>query len=124
MPELSLSEILSRFVLNKRYIRSNNTVRWNAFLPDKNGETSVFRTSGISNNEIWDIGEREVAVSQEKPMLGRADISVDDVFKKGLEVVPHEPPEKHANIIGWPNIKSKQRLIALELESEAHFYKK
>lgn len=55
-------------------------------------------------------------------MLGRADISVDDVFKSGLEVVPHEPPEKHANIIGWPNIKSKQRLIALE--AEAHFCKK
>lgn len=93
-------------------------------MPDTNGETSVFRTSGISDKEIWHIGEREVAMSQEKPILGRTDISVGGVFKNGLEVIPHEPPEKHANIIGWPNIKSKQRLIALELESEAQFYKK
>ena len=64
------SETLSRFVLQKTYIRADNTVRPAAFLPNpKNGETSVFRISGITDNEVWAIGERGVALIQKNPYL-------------------------------------------------------
>ena len=124
MEPVSILEILSRFVLQERYIRANNTVRHSAFTPNRNGKTSVFRISDITENEIWVIGEREVASKQNKPILGRADIITSIVISKGLKVIPGEPPERHANIIDWPEEKSKQKQIALELAAESEFQKR
>lgn len=126
MTQVDPSETLSRFILQKDWYRpSDNSVKHAAFMPNpKNGETSVFRISGISHKEVWDIGDREVAKIRNKPILGRADIGASNVMAKDLKVLPIEPPVRHANITGWPEEKSKQILIALELAAEAHFHKK
>ena len=125
MPPLNSLEILSRFVLQTNWFSSSeNRVKYAAFLPDKNGETSVFRTSGITNNEIWEIGDSEVSIKRGKPILRRADIGTNNVISKDLEVIPREPPLRHANIIGWPDERSKQKIIAIELASESFFYKR
>ena len=120
------AEILSRFIMQTNWYRpSDNCARYAAFMPNpKNRETSVYRISGISDKEIWEIGDREVGENRGKPILGRADVGASFVIKKGLNVVPSEPPVRHANIVGWPEEKSEQRLIALELAAEAIFYKK
>ncbi len=120
------SEVLSRFIMQTNWCRpSDNRVRYAAFMPNpKSGETSVFRISGISDREVWEIGDREVGLRRDKPVLGRADIGASFVITKGLNVVPSEPPIRHANIVGWPEEKSEQRLVALELAAEAIFYKK
>jgi hypothetical protein len=120
------SEVLSRFIMQTNWYRlSDNRVRYAAFMPNpKNGETSVYRISGISDREVWEIGDREVGLRRDKPILGRADIGASFVITKGLNVVPSEPPIRHANIIGWPEQKSEQRLVAIELAAEAIFYKK
>jgi hypothetical protein len=99
-------------------------VKYVAFTPDQKGDTSVFRISGITNNEIWDIGDREVAPKQNRPILGRADIETSIVVSKDLKVIPSEPPERHADITDWPEEKSEQKQIALELAAESEFYKK
>ena len=119
-------EVLSRFIMQTNWYRlSDNRVRYAAFMPNpKNGETSVYRISGISGREVWEIGDREIGLKRDKPILGRADIGVSFVITKGLNVVPSEPPIRHANIIGWPEQKSEQRLVAIELAAEAIFYKK
>jgi len=118
------SENLSRFVVYNRWIRSSiNKVKYAAFIPDKNGDTSVFRISGITDSEIWDIGNREVAPKRKRQILGRADIITSIVISKDLKVIPSEPPERHADITGWPE-ESKQKQIALELADEAQFHKK
>ena len=126
LTQVDPSETLSRFILQKDWYRpSDNNVKHAAFMPNpKNGETSVFRISGISHKEVWDIGDREVAKIRSKPILGRADISASNVMAKDLKVLPTEPPIRHANITGWPEEKSKQKLIALELAAEALFHKK
>lgn len=126
MTTIDPTENLSRFILHKDYIRaSDNTVKPAAFMPNpKNGETSVFRTSGIEANEIWDIGDREVASKHDKSLLGRADILTINVIKKGLKVIPTETPERHANLVGWPEEKSEQKQIALELAAESRFFRK
>jgi hypothetical protein len=123
---LAPSEILSRFVIQTNWYKpSDNCVRYAAFMPNpKNGETSVFRISGISERDIWKIGDREVGVLRNKPVLGRADIGASFIYTKGLKVVPSEPPVRHANIVGWPEEKSEQTLIALQLAAEAIFHKK
>ncbi|MFQ5754323.1 MAG: hypothetical protein ACE5HI_20245 [bacterium] len=115
------SEKLARFVIFNRWFKPSG--RFNAFMP-KDGKTSVFRISNISDDEIWDIGDLKVAPKRGKPILGRADISALYVIAKGLEVHPNEPPERHADIAGWPDEKSKQKEIALDLAAEARFYKK
>jgi hypothetical protein len=53
--------------------------------------------------------------------VGRADISVAAVQKIGLQVTPHEPPPRHANIVNWPDEKSAQRLKAMELAADAQY---
>jgi hypothetical protein len=87
-------------------------------LPNRESETSVFRISDTIAEDIWTIGERYVAPSR-GPILGRADLYASTVIENGLQVDPQEPPEKHANIIGWPNEKSEQKLIAQELAAKA-----
>ncbi len=124
MEPVDLSETLSRFVLNRKWIRADNTVRHIAFTPDQKGDTSVFRISGITNNEIWDIGDREVAPKQNRPILGRADINTAIVISNELKVIPSEPPKRHADITDWPEEKSEQKQIALELAAESEFHKK
>ncbi len=124
MEPVDLSETLSRFVLSRKWIRADNTVRHIAFTPDQKGDTSVFRISGITNNEIWDIGDREVAPKQGKPILGRADIIASIVISKDLKVIPSEPPKRHADITDWPEEKSEKKQIALELAAESEFHKK
>lgn len=123
MEPVDLSETLSRFVVYNRWIRADNTVRHIAFTPNKNGATSVFRISGISDNEVWNIGEREVGMKRNKPILGRADITAS-IISNHLEIIPSEPPERHADITGWPEEKDKQKDIALELAAKAKFNKK
>ncbi|KHE90566.1 MAG: hypothetical protein K8F52_02660 [Candidatus Scalindua rubra] len=124
MEPVALSETLSRFILKEKYIRANNTVRHAALMPNKNDEVSVFRISGITDNEVWDIGDREVATKQGKPIFGRADIIASIVISKELKIIPTEPPEKHADITGWPVGRSEQKQIALELAAELVFHKK
>ncbi len=120
------SEVLSRFIMQTNWFSlSNNRVKYAAFMPNpKNGQTSVFRISGISDREVWEIGHREVGLKRDKPILGRADIAASCVLTKGLDVVPSEPPVRHANIVGWPEEKSEQRLVALELAADSTFYRK
>lgn len=122
MSPISLSEILSRFILHRTNVRIDNSIRHTAFMPDRNGETSVFRTSEMSANNIWDTG-KEVARRRDKPLIGRADIITSVVVSNGLQAVPQEPPEKHANIIGWSSEKSEQKEVALILASEAIFHR-
>ena len=125
MPPIDSLEILSRFILQTNWFSSSeNRVKYAAFMPNRNRETSVFRTSGITNDEIWNIGDREVSIKRDKPILGRADIRTSNVISRDLRVVPSEPPLRHANIIGWPDESSKQKLIAIELAAESLFHKK
>ena len=126
MVPVEQTETLSRFILQKNWYKpSTQTVRHTAFLPNpKNGQTSVYRTSEITDEEIWGIGDREVAVKRGKPVLGRADIIADVVISRDLVINPSEPPERHANITGWSDEPSKQRLIALELAAEAQLHLK
>ncbi len=119
MDDVAPSETLSRFILQRNHYRpSDNQVKYAAFLPHNN-KTSVFRTSGIAESEVWDIGDKEVAEKRGKSILGRADITAYHVLSRGLKVIPFEPPVRHANITEWPREESKQKQIALELAADA-----
>lgn len=131
MPSTDNPEVLARYIFNRKHYRpSDHTVKHNAFLPNKDGKTSVFHIFGLEEQEIWEIGDREVAPARQKPVLGRADIEQIEVTKLNLSVIDDESPSKHANIVGWPEDddereeKAKRMSLAVELAESAQLYLK
>lgn len=116
-------ENLTRYILHANHFSIlYKRVKYAAFMPAPNGETSVFRISNLTDNEIWEIGDREVTQKRNKPLLGRADILAFHVLNNKLEIIPDNNPPRHANIIGWPREKSEQKLVAMELAESSQLY--
>lgn len=128
MEELGLDQVnpeeyLARYILHKNHFSAQHRrVKYVVFMPAPTGETSVFRISSLSDNEIWEIGSSAVSKKRGLPLLGRADISAFHVFDKNLKLIPDNNPSRHANIVGWPEEKSKQKLIAIELAESAQLH--
>lgn len=117
------SEQVSRYIFTDRHIRpSNNSVRYAAFLPH-NLETSVFRTSNLSEPEIWFIGTDFVGKQSGRTLKARADLNVASVSSRTAErlrvVAETSRHHLHANIVGWPAEKDAQINLALQLASVA-----
>lgn len=118
-------EVLARYILQKSHFSiQQQRVKYAVFLPAPNGKTSVFRISNLTENEIWELGSKEVAQKRHLPLLGRADISACAVFSANLKITPDNTPPRHANITAWPEEKSAQKLIAMQLASQAQLYLK
>ncbi len=83
------------------------------------GEVSVFRVDGLIAAQIWEIGD-EIAEQRARTLYARSDIKAGEVGRNGLDILPAEPPPRHANIVGWPeNDKPRQKLMALQLVAVA-----
>lgn len=122
MEELvSPSEPTARFITQRSYYRSSDkTVKHNAYMPNKNGETSIYRTTGITDSEIYKIGQKYVGEEIGRSIKGHAEIVTSEIIKHELAVKADPSPHpRHANIIDWPEDKTKQRIIAVELADKA-----
>ena len=88
-----------------------------AFLPDRQGETSICRTLRLSEIEIWNIGKR----IRKDPVLGRADFLAAIVFRLKLRVnpVPEKDYAQHAVIVGWSGEKHERKMLAVALSQAA-----
>lgn len=83
------------------------------------GQVSVFRVDQLTESAIWEIGS-DIARNRERTLYARGDTKANEVRKAGLDILPDEPPPRHANLVGWPkNDKSRQKLIALEVAAVA-----
>ena len=119
MSEVSREEEITRYLLEKKEIRSNGKLHWRALLPNKDGETSVYRISGCSENDIWVTGLHDVAAARGKVLVGRGDLKVVRVYDKALNLRADEnPTSKHADIIGWPEEKDLLQAIAIDLAAD------
>ena len=119
-PPSQVAERLSRFINKRHYARTLRKVKSGAFMPVEDCKTSVFQrsvfqTSGLSDNEIWKIGDKYVTNS----FTGRADVSVADVESVNLTIVRDNCPPRHANIVGWPKEQEDQLEIARILAERA-----
>lgn len=118
-------EDLARFVMSSRQYSSKG-LHHTAFLPNpKNGETSVFRHGEEPRERLKSIGE-DCARTSGRTLHGAGVLAASKVRAHGLDVVAHEPPPLHANIVGWPSDandpkeeKAKQKEIAIVLALEA-----
>ena len=113
------NENLSRYIFSTRHLsRQPPRVKPEAYMPSR-GEVSVFRVDGLIAAQIWKIGG-EIAKERDRTLYARGDIRAREVRRTGLDILPAEPPPRHANIIGWPeNDKPRQKILALQLAAAA-----
>ncbi|MGA7193450.1 MAG: hypothetical protein WBW94_07430, partial [Anaerolineales bacterium] len=114
-------ERLARFIYHKNDWSKQVPLRPKpkVFLPEKyegKWETSVCRISFIPEQRIWEIAHRARAP---RPALARADIVCGSVEDAGLQTIAAPDHEndypEHAVIVGWPDDKGKQMLLAIQL---------
>jgi hypothetical protein len=118
---VAASEQIARYILSARYFSiTKRTVKYGAYMPAPNGETSVYRISNIAENEIWDIGRKYVAGPSKRTLRARGDTTAELITKTGLEISPETTPHPlHANIVNWPSEKDEQKMLAVEIANEA-----
>jgi hypothetical protein len=121
---VSPSEVLARFVFERRHIDQMGRAKQSAFLPELyNGrlETSVCRICEIAEPRIWALGK---SVRRDKTLHARADFPVSAALSQALECLSAPEPNfsEHAVLIGWPpgsNEKMRHKAIAAHLAGVA-----
>ncbi len=120
-------EMLARFVMSSSHYNARG-VKSAAFLPDpKHGETSVFRYTEKAGEVVRTEG-KSIATSRGLRLHGISLVSAQAVFDVRLMVAAQEPPPRHANIVGWPQVssdlalqKAAQKKCAMLLARAAYF---
>jgi hypothetical protein len=120
LPSIADDEWLARFILSRDRIRSDQTVKPDAFIPYPWPDLSVTRHLELSENELWEAGQ-EIADSRPATLHGRADVQAKIIRKQSLTISPTDKPKNHANISGWPPDKPSQKIIAQEIAAVAVF---
>jgi hypothetical protein len=114
-------EVLARFVFSSNHIRKENgRVHENAFMPPPVGALSVTRHNALDSEHLWLLG---LAIGAQTPrtLYGRADVTAATYRSVKLDVKAAPAPgnDHHAEVVGWPSEKPKQKLIALEVAAQA-----
>ena len=83
-------------------------------------ETSVYRTSKLSNNTIWQISKDHIEPLRKKQTKARSDIFIEKVLEHKLEVMAETSTHHlHAVIQKWGSEEVKFRAIAIALAKES-----
>jgi len=120
LPLVNDHEWLARFILFSNWIRGDQTIRPDAFIPHPYPDLSVTRHVGLLESELWQIGQT-VANKRPAKLYGRADVQALTVKAQSLRIEPTPEPRNHANITGWPADKPGQKIIAIEIAAVAQF---
>lgn len=129
------NDIITRFVFGRRNIKKRENhygiseviVQPEAFEPVR--ETNDLSVSKITDlkllsdeRSIWFIGK---IVEQERQrggnlsnLYGRADLSVSQIRDVNLDVVPSEPPPRHANIENFPSSSTESDYECLSVQQK------
>ncbi len=110
------AEWLARYIVRKQHVRQDGTVKPDPFIPFKYVELFVTRHLALTEQQIWDIGDR-VASQTHTQFQGRADTQSSAYIRQRLRVIaaPVEQNPNHANVVDWPADKQAQKEIALEI---------
>ncbi len=101
-------ELLSSFVYrSEQIVKKTNTLHHVRLMPRRNPETrrletSVCRSRGFSEADVWLICAVHFDVYSPKPAIGRGVGPAEAVFNVNLQFdADGKPYREHANIIGW-----------------------
>src|SRR5215213_4173503 len=92
-------EDLARLLRSSAYF-SSTAVKAAAFLPAKDGATSVIRHGAEPREELWKLAS--VFLGPEAKFHGAAICKARSIREQHLDVHAAEPPPRHANIVRWP----------------------
>ncbi len=120
--EISTDDRLSRVVCTQNrnnYFRvSTNEVKPKAFKPNRDGDTSLFVTTSLSEVNIWSLGEDHVCGVDK--VCGRADILAEVILGfERLVLDYNNDPEYHVNL-KWPEEMEDIQEMAQVLAAEAN----
>lgn len=123
LPPVTDDEWLARFLLFSGWIRRDQSIRPDAFIPHPWPDLSVTRHLDLLDAELWQIGQ---TVAEQRPatLYGRADVQAFAVTRLYLHIVPTPEPRNHASITGWPADKPAQKILAQQLAASARFVSK
>lgn len=83
-------------------------------------QSSVYRTESLTETKIWEVGDKFVAIPRNRPLLARADIQAEKVFKINLDIIPDTRPHpRHANIVKWPDSPEARNMLGIILSQQA-----
>jgi len=113
------NERITRFLTQQKWFNhKTDNVSPQAFSPrtpkppSTIAKTSVYRTEGCNDDEVWLIGEKYVTEKRQdgQRVLARADVSADVILSSaGLLIEPAPTPHpRHADIVNWPDSREKQ----------------
>ena len=88
-------------------------------------QSSVYRTEGLKEMEIWKLGDEFVARQRNLSILARADIQAEKISAIDLEISPDTRPHpRHANIINWPDSPEARMMKSVLLSQQAILFVK
>ena len=117
-------EPLSRFLTSDSQFNSVMQ-KPSAFMPGPaDAKTSVFRHAPDPLPALWAIADREIGLGRRVRAV--AVLIGSEVRRAKLDVEAHEPPPRHANIVGWPSdsgdpekMRAQRKELALLLAQAA-----
>ena len=117
-------ESLARIVIFSDWVaKSTGRVKYPAFLPAPDHETSVFRRASLTDERLWGLGAE---AAKRGTLHGAAVVQTGVVRRAGLDAWACEPPPHHANLIRWPVLandpelqKARRKEMATEIAEEA-----
>jgi hypothetical protein len=120
---LDRSEGITRFLVHRNEFGTNpRRVKHHAFLPALSPHTrqfvkSVHRTDHLSNDNMWKLGKLFVENEESNRVVrARAAGAAQTISGAGVALsINGVPWPRHADIVGWPEEKHAQKLIAMDI---------
>jgi hypothetical protein len=71
----------------------------------------------LSDDERW----RLLQLHLNKPICGRTELAKQKFIDQGLAAMADWNPERHVNIVGWPDVEEERKVIAQALYASQLF---
>lgn len=114
--EVRREEPIARYIPHGSWLHADTgRAKPRAYLPNK-GKTSVFRVSSLDSDGVRRLGAE---LLKNPPPLAHAIGLAHSVYDCGLRFDPNNEPPRHADIVGWPERKDQQKLLAMKLAEAA-----
>jgi hypothetical protein len=116
------TERLARFVFYRNHVRSDGTLKPDAFIPHPYVDLSTTRHDLLGERKIW-IRGNNVARQKQLRLIGRGDVCASVYSSQGLQIKP-DPVDcnpQHVNIGLWPVDKPSQKNRAHEVSKQSIF---
>jgi hypothetical protein len=123
LPDLVAGEEDLARILRSSSHFSSGRVKAAAYMPARDGATSVIRHGAEPAEVLWQLAAETLGA--EVNVHGAAICKARVFREERLEVLADEPPPRHANVVGWPADadaelqKAKQKEIALAVASRS-----